>query len=71
MFGNPVETPITETHPTAPINAYGETKLAIERALGHYDVAYGVKSIALRYFNAAGADPEGRTGRGSRTRDSI
>ncbi len=62
VFGNPVETPITETHPTTPINAYGETKLAIERALGHYDVAYGVKSIALRYFNAAGADPEGELG---------
>ena len=62
VFGNPVETPIAETHPTNPINAYGETKLAVERALPHYDVAYGIKSVALRYFNAAGADPEGQLG---------
>lgn len=62
VFGNPVETPISETHPTNPINSYGETKLAVERALMHYDVAYGLKSVALRYFNAAGADPDGELG---------
>jgi UDP-glucose-4-epimerase GalE len=62
VFGNPVETPITESHPTQPINAYGQTKLAIEHALPHYDVAYGIKSITLRYFNAAGADPDGELG---------
>jgi UDP-glucose-4-epimerase GalE len=62
VFGNPIETPITESHPTQPINPYGETKLAIERALPHYDVAYGIKSITLRYFNAAGADPDGELG---------
>jgi UDP-glucose 4-epimerase len=62
VFGNPIETPITETHPTVPINAYGETKLAIERALPHYEGAYGIKSIVLRYFNAAGADPDGELG---------
>jgi UDP-glucose-4-epimerase GalE len=62
VFGNPVETPITEAHPTRPINAYGETKLAIERALTHYERAYGLRSIALRYFNAAGADPDGDLG---------
>lgn len=62
VFGNPVETPITEAHPTQPINAYGETKLAIERALLHYERAYGIRSVALRYFNAAGADPEGELG---------
>lgn len=62
VFGDPVETPITESHPKQPINAYGETKLAIERALPHYDVAYGIKSVALRYFNAAGADPDGELG---------
>ena len=45
-----------------PINAYGETKLAIERALPHYDRAYGLRSVALRYFNAAGADPDGELG---------
>lgn len=62
VFGNPVETPITELHQTQPINAYGETKLAIEQALPHYDRAYGIKSITLRYFNAAGADPDGELG---------
>lgn len=62
VFGNPIETPISETHPTTPINSYGETKLAVERALPHYDVAYGIKSVALRYFNAAGADPDGDLG---------
>lgn len=62
VFGDPVETPITEDHPTRPINAYGETKLAIERALPHFERAYGVKSMVLRYFNAAGADPDGDLG---------
>ena len=62
VFGNPEETPITETHPTRPINAYGETKLAIERALPHYARAYGLQWMALRYFNAAGADPDGVLG---------
>ncbi|MBI2222061.1 MAG: UDP-glucose 4-epimerase GalE [Acidobacteria bacterium] len=62
VFGNPIETPITEGHPTQPINAYGETKLAIERALPHFERAYGLSSVVLRYFNAAGADPEGDLG---------
>jgi UDP-glucose-4-epimerase GalE len=62
VFGNPVQTPIDEDHPKAPINAYGETKLAIERALPHYERAYGIRSVALRYFNASGADPEGDLG---------
>ena len=62
VYGEPVETPIREDHPTAPINPYGETKLAIERALLHYDRAYGLRSIRLRYFNAAGADGEGELG---------
>lgn len=62
VFGNPVETPIVEAHPTQPINAYGQTKLAIEHALPHYETAYGLRSITLRYFNAAGADPEGELG---------
>ena len=47
---------------SAPINAYGETKLAIERALPHFERAYGLRSVALRYFNAAGADPDGALG---------
>lgn len=62
VFGEPTETPITEAHDTRPINPYGETKLAIERALGHFDRAYGLRSVALRYFNAAGADPDGEIG---------
>ena len=61
-YGEPVETPIRETHPNAPINAYGQTKLAIEHALPHFERAYGIRSIRLRYFNAAGADPEGELG---------
>jgi UDP-glucose-4-epimerase GalE len=62
VFGNPVETPITEDHPKAPINSYGETKIAVERALPHYERAYGIRSSVLRYFNAAGADPDGDLG---------
>jgi UDP-glucose 4-epimerase len=62
VFGDPEETPIAETHPTRPINPYGDTKLAVERALPHYERAYGLRSIALRYFNAAGADPDGELG---------
>jgi UDP-glucose-4-epimerase GalE len=62
VYGNPLTTPIDEEHQTNPINAYGETKLAVERALGHYGRAYGLRSIALRYFNAAGADPDGELG---------
>jgi UDP-glucose-4-epimerase GalE len=61
-YGEPIETPIVETHPQKPINAYGETKLAVERALPHFERAYGIHSIALRYFNAAGADPDGEIG---------
>jgi UDP-glucose-4-epimerase GalE len=62
VYGNPERTPIDEAHPTRPINAYGETKLAIERALPHFERAYGVRSVVLRYFNAAGADPDGEIG---------
>jgi UDP-glucose-4-epimerase GalE len=62
VYGEPVETPIGETHPTAPINSYGQTKLAVEHALPHFERAYGITSIRLRYFNAAGADPDGELG---------
>jgi UDP-glucose-4-epimerase GalE len=61
-YGEPIETPIAETHPQQPINSYGETKLVIERALVHFERAYGMRAIALRYFNAAGADPDGEIG---------
>ncbi len=62
IYGDPIETPIAETHPQRPISAYGDTKLAIERALVHFERAYGLGWIALRYFNAAGADPDGELG---------
>jgi UDP-glucose-4-epimerase GalE len=62
VFGTPETTPIHEDLPKRPINAYGETKLAIEHALPHFDRAYALRSIALRYFNAAGADPDGELG---------
>jgi len=61
-YGEPIETPIAETHPQQPINSYGETKLAIERALPHFERAHGMSWVALRYFNAAGADPDGEIG---------
>ncbi len=61
-YGEPQRVPLDESHPQQPINTYGETKLAIERALPHFETAYGLRSIALRYFNAAGADPDGLLG---------
>ncbi len=61
-YGEPVETPITEMHAQRPINAYGESKLTVERALPHFERAHGIVSVALRYFNAAGADPDGELG---------
>lgn len=62
VYGEPVTTPIDEAHPTRPINAYGQTKLAIEHALPHVERAHGIRSVSLRYFNAAGADPDGELG---------
>jgi len=61
-YGIPAELPLVETSPQLPINPYGFTKLAIEHALSDYGHAYGLRWIALRYFNAAGADPEGELG---------
>jgi UDP-glucose 4-epimerase len=61
-YGIPHELPITEEHPQNPINPYGSSKLVIEKILDDYDMAYGVKHVNLRYFNAAGADPEGEIG---------
>jgi UDP-glucose 4-epimerase len=61
-FGEPQYTPIDERHPQQPINPYGRTKLMVEQALPDYDKAYGMKSVCLRYFNAAGADPDGQLG---------
>jgi len=61
-YGNPQSIPIAEDHPQHPINPYGAGKLAIERVLKDYDPAYGLKSVIFRYFNAAGADPDGLFG---------
>jgi UDP-glucose 4-epimerase len=61
-YGVPKTVPIPEDHPQDPINPYGATKLMVERVLADFDVAYGLKSVCFRYFNAAGADPEGRLG---------
>ncbi len=62
IFGEPEYTPIDEKHPKAPINPYGRSKWMVEQILEDYDRAYGLKSICLRYFNAAGADPDGELG---------
>jgi UDP-glucose-4-epimerase GalE len=61
-YGTPDSVPITEETPQNPVNPYGETKLMIERALHWYGAAHGISSLALRYFNASGADPEGEIG---------
>lgn len=55
VFGQPMRTPIDEDHPKAPINPYGASKLMVERMLADAASAYGLRSVALRYFNAAGA----------------
>lgn len=62
VYGDPDEVPITEQAPVRPKSPYGETKAFLERALAWYDHAYGLKSVSLRYFNAAGADPGGGIG---------
>lgn len=61
-YGIPQYLPLTETHPQNPVNPYGNTKLAVELILKDYAKAYDLKSVAFRYFNAAGADPQGRIG---------
>jgi UDP-glucose-4-epimerase GalE len=61
-YGVPESLPIRDEHAQRPINPYGESKLFVERALHWYGVAHGLQSVALRYFNAAGADPDGEIG---------
>jgi UDP-arabinose 4-epimerase len=61
-YGEPRKVPIPEDHPQSPVNPYGETKLAVEKMLHWYSQAYGLRYAALRYFNAAGADPDGEVG---------
>jgi UDP-glucose 4-epimerase len=62
IFGEPDYTPIDERHNKQPINPYGHSKLMIEQVLEDYDKAYGLRATCLRYFNAAGADPDGELG---------
>jgi UDP-glucose-4-epimerase GalE len=62
IYGEPEYVPITEDHLQCPINPYGRTKLIIEQTLADYAAAYGLQSISLRYFNAAGCDAQGRAG---------
>lgn len=62
VYGNPHQVPISEDHPLAPVNPYGEGKVFVEKALRWYDEAHDLRYISLRYFNAAGADPEGELG---------
>lgn len=61
-YGVPEFLPINELHPQAPINPYGTSKLMVEQILRDYDKAYKLKYVTLRYFNAAGADPDGEIG---------
>ena len=61
-YGEPIQTPITENHPQSPINPYGRSKLMVEQILDDFLDAYGFNSVILRYFNAAGADPDGEIG---------
>ncbi|MEJ0070534.1 MAG: UDP-glucose 4-epimerase GalE [Pseudomonadota bacterium] len=61
-YGLPVRLPLAEDHPQAPINPYGASKLMVERLLADMGAAHGLRSVALRYFNAAGADPDGEIG---------
>ena len=60
--GDPQTLPISEDHIQNPVNPYGQSKLIVEKMLRDFDSVYGMKSVSLRYFNAAGADPEGETG---------
>ena len=62
IFGEPDYVPIDESHPRRPINPYGFSKYAVEQVLSDFDRAYGLRATCLRYFNAAGADPQGRLG---------
>lgn len=62
IYGNPLEVPISESESAKPINPYANTKLIIEMMLKDYETAHGLKHVALRYFNAAGADPSGELG---------
>lgn len=65
-YGNPETVPLREDHPQRPVNPYGESKLMVEKALRWHGEAHGLRSVALRYFNASGADPDGEIGENHR-----
>ena len=62
VYGVPERSPIPEDHPKRPINPYGHGKLMVEQVLADFETAHGMRHVALRYFNAAGADPDGEIG---------
>ena len=65
VYGTPSSLPVDESHPTGPESPYAESKLLVERMLHWYDACHGVRSVSLRYFNAAGASPDARIGEDS------
>lgn len=71
VYGEPRATPMTEDHPVAPINPYGAGKLACERMIHDFAAAYGLRAVSLRYFNAAGADPDGEIGEAHRVETHL
>ena len=70
VYGNPQTSPILETFPIQAINPYGESKVMVETLLRWFDQIHQLTSVCLRYFNASGADPDGRAGRRARTRNA-
>ena len=62
VYGMPARVPVSEAEPYAPVNAYGESKVMVEKFLQWFDQIHGMRSVCLRYFNASGADPRGRAG---------
>lgn len=71
VYGEPNRTPIDEDHSCAPVSPYGASKMTVERMLADYGRAYGLRSISLRYFNAAGADPDGEIGEAHRNETHL
>lgn len=71
VYGEPQYVPIDEDHPKAPTSPYGESKLSVERMLPSFEVAHGIRSVCLRYFNAAGSDPEGQIGEEHRKEEHL
>ncbi|MBC8122319.1 MAG: UDP-glucose 4-epimerase GalE [Gemmatimonadaceae bacterium] len=71
IYGEPQALPLTEEHPQHPLSPYGAGKMTVERILGDFDAAYALRSVAFRYFNAAGAHPEVRIGEDHRPESHL